>query len=49
MKIICSWCKKTIQEENEENKNNFVSHGMCKKCYDEIHLELEEAKNTVTI
>ena len=28
MKVICAWCKKTIQEGGEK-----VSHGVCKSCY----------------
>ncbi len=33
MKIICSWCGKTIKENSETIE---ISHGICKTCCKEV-------------
>ena len=42
--IICSWCNTLIritEGEYEENKKIYVSHGICRDCYDIVIKQLD--------
>ena len=42
---VCSWCNKIYSIENwqvEDEKKTGVTHGICPKCADKLHFELEE-------
>ena len=42
-KTICSWCDKVILEDND-NEFDGDSFGICKKCHDELQVDLDNFK-----
>ncbi|RLI65661.1 MAG: hypothetical protein DRO88_03975, partial [Promethearchaeia archaeon] len=47
MKVVCAWCGKIIKEDNLEDENSGISHGICDQCSYKLEYQITSVQKFI--